>query len=123
MWKMMDLAYLNARTRLALSVADVLESGEQAMQDGGAFAEQSKKIDQLGGGVYHLVYKGVIFIALTCIAIGCGRLAWSNSQDRIDAKKSIFWAAVAGAIVASAGAILVFASEIGSGIFTDLGGN
>lgn len=123
MWKMMDLAYLNVRTHLALSVADVLESGEQAMQDGGAFAEQSKKIDQLGGGAYHLVYKGVIFVILIAIVIAAGKLALANMNERDEAKKRIFWAAAAAAVVACAGAILVLVSEIGNGVFTDLSGN
>lgn len=117
----LDLMYLNASTKLGLSVQSVLESGQSAMESGGAFANESAKIDQLGGGFYHILYKGCIFILLCVVVLAGLKLALSNTNDRQEAKSKLFWTGVGIVVVCSAAAIIVLFSDIGNGIFTDLG--
>lgn len=105
---------------MALTVSDVIESGQSAMSDGGAFAEQTGKIDQIGGGLYHVFFKGAIYIGLLCV-IGAGvKLMISNANTRDEAKRSLFWTGLGMVIVAGAVIFVTLLADIGTGLAQDL---
>ena len=105
---------------LGLSVQSVLESGQSAMETGGAFSEQTGKVDQIGGGLYHIIFKGGIYIALIAVALAGVKLMLSNSATRDEAKRSLFWTGLGVAILAGAVAIVMVLSDIGTGMANDL---
>lgn len=121
MWKMLDLAYLNARSFMALSVADVLEGGNDAMQSGGAFASQSGKIDQVGGGVYHIMFKVGVFAMLIGLMFVGIKLAFANMNERDEAKKRIIWIVVGCILVFGGAGLIVMIADFASGFVTDMG--
>lgn len=123
MWKMLDLAILNARSYLALSVTDVLNSdaAKQAMEDGGAFASQSQTIDQLGGGAYHVGFKIITFVIVIAIMIAGGGLAFANANERDEKKKKIVWAIAGGIVAFGAVGLVIWIANFATGLVTDLG--
>ena len=115
-----DLFYLNARNILALSVESVLEDGKDAMESGGAFAEQSTVVDQLFGGVYHLTYKAGIYIVMVMFIVTGIGLFVASSNERGERKTKLLWGAGATIIIGGVGLIVTFLSNLGVGIFSGL---
>lgn len=121
MFRGLDYAIVAANNKLALNVKGVLESGKSAMEDGGALAPFAKEIDSVGGGAYHITYKGAVYIVLIALIAGGIGLVLSNGGNRQEKKDNMKWK-VAGAVICFAAAsILTIAELIGSGIFTTAG--
>lgn len=116
----LDYFYLKALNSMALSVESVLEDGKEAMESGGAFAEQSGVIDKVFGGAYHLTYKAAFYLVMIgFIVFGVG-LFFASTQERSEKKKQLLWGAGAAIIVGCAGSIIAFVVDFGKGVFSGL---
>ena len=102
-----------------LDVKEIIEGAGDAMQTGGSFANSgvTEKIDNLGGGAYHLGYKVVIFLAIFAILGAGAGLMFANSNERQEKKSKIIWVAVGTALALGATAIVIFISTISNGLF------
>ena len=52
----------------------VIDGAESSISDGGKLSGFSDKVDDIGGGVYHIVYKVGIFVALVGIVWAASNL-------------------------------------------------
>lgn len=112
-----DAAFLTARTTLGMTVDSILQGGQDAMENGGSFSGLSQRVDDIGGGGYHLVKKGGVYGLLIIIAISGLVLAFSKAHNREEAKAKIIWIIIGAAVFFGSVAILVALETVGQGLF------
>ena len=112
-----DHVLITLRAALLTSVEEILQNGENAMADGGPLSGQSTKVDELGGGSYHLIRKGGVYIILICVAVAGLGLVFAPAHERGEKKNSLIWKIVGAIIFFAAVAIVVMLETVGSGLF------
>ena len=86
---------------------------ESSISDGGKLSGFSEKVDDIGGGVYHIVYKIGIFVALVGIVWAGIKLITSNAGTREEAKSSIIYKVFGVILIAAAASIVIFLATAG----------
>ena len=113
----LDYALIAARTTLGMTVESVLEGGQAAMEDGGSFAGISSRVDDVGGGAYHLLRKGGVYALIITIGAGFLAVAFSKAHNREEAKSAMIWKIIGGAGFFAAIAIVIALETVGTGLF------
>jgi len=101
-----------------LDIEEILSGAEDEMQTGGSFEEVSDKINRLGGGAYHIVYKIGIFLALISIMFVSIRFFFANPNERQELKGRLIWIFVGAILILGACSVLLFVSSFSNGLFT-----
>ena len=91
----------------------VIDGAESSISDGGKLSGCSEKVDDIGGGVYHIVYKIGIFVALVGIVWAGIKLITSNAGTREEAKSSIIYKVFGVILIAAAASIVIFLATAG----------
>lgn len=91
----------------------VIDGAESSISDGGKLSGFSEKVDDIGGGVYHIVYKIGIFVALVGIVWAGIKLITSNAGTREEAKSSIICKVFGVILIAAAASIVIFLATAG----------
>ena len=117
----LDSAFISARTKLGMTVESVLEGGKSAMEDGGSFSGLSSRVDDIGGGGYHLLKKGGVYALLITVGFGFLALAFSKAHNREEAKSALIWKVIGGAGFFAAIAIVIALETVGQGLFENAG--
>jgi len=113
----LDTAFIAVQNKLGMSVESVLESGKNSMEDGGPLSGLSTKVDELGGGSYHLIRKGGVYIILICVALAGLGLVFAPAHERGEKKNSLIWKVVGAVIFFAAVAIVIMLETVGTGLF------
>jgi len=113
----LDSAFIAVRTKLGMTVESVLEGGRDAMEDGGSFSGVSSKVDDIGGGAYHLLRKGGVYTLLIVTGVSFLALALSKAHNREDAKSKIIWLVLGGVGFFGSIAVVIALETIGTGLF------
>lgn len=101
-----------------IDVGDIIDGASGSIESGGAFADVTSTVDNVGGGAYHIVFRVIVFVFLIGLMIAGVALFFSNSANRSEQKSNIIWKVVGVIIAFGAISILVFFSTASANIFS-----
>lgn len=100
---------------LTESIQDIINGGSK-LEDS-ALAPLGNKVNEFGGGSYHLLIKIGGFVLVIALVIAGIALIFSNAQNRNESKSRIVAIVAGGILIFGAVAIATLIQTIGGGLF------
>ena len=99
-----------------LDVGTIVDGAKNAQQSG-SLEPVEKKVNELGGGFYRILFMAGVFLIILGLAVAALKLFFSDSQTRKDAKSDIVWKVIAGIFFFAGIMLVILFSNIGSNLF------